>query len=274
MKKFVRGFRVFLVVCAVSGIAVLPAAAQDKDASKEAASKTVDATLANANNPLADMVAFNIQNYYVSSIYGTDETANTAWLRYIQPFGKWLMRASLPINTVPVGNSQDPVSGLGDFNAFVAYLISDAASPKQYGVGPLLVAPTATDDALGADVWQAGAAAVYFDATSKVVQWGGLLTYQTDFAGDGSDTSIGAVQPFLFVQLGKGTYMGSAPLWVFDFENSTYNVPFGIRLGKVVKAGNTVFNMFIEPQFTMLHDGVGQPETQIFSGINMQFLGD
>jgi hypothetical protein len=227
---------------------------------------------ANANNPLADMVAFNIQNYHYSALYGTDESANTAWLRYAQPFGRWLMRASLPIGTVPVGGRQDPVSGLGDFNVFFAYLFSDPSSPQQFGVGPLLAAPTATDDALGADVWQAGAAAIYFNAKSPVVQWGGLLTYQTDFAGDGGPPSLSVLQPFLFLQLGKGTYTGAAPLWIFNFENDTYNVPLGIRLGKVVKAGRTVFNMFIEPQFTVLHEGVGQPEFQIFTALNMQFL--
>jgi len=186
-----------------------------------------------------------------AELYGTDESANTAWLRYAQPFGKWLMRASLPISTVPVGGGQDPVSGLGDFNVFFAYLLSDPSSPKQFGIGPLLAAPTATDDVLGSDVWQAGAAAVYFNASSPVVQWGGLVTYQTDFAGDGGDTSLAVLQPFIFIQLGKGTYMGSGPLWIFNIEDSTYNVPLGIRLGKVVKSGRTVLNMFIEPQFTI-----------------------
>jgi len=237
-----------------------------------AAANAADKAAANANNPLANMIAFNIQNYYVAELYGTDESSNTAWLRYAQPFGRWLMRASLPISTVPVGGGQDPVSGLGDFNVFFAYLLSDPSSPKQFGIGPLLAAPTATDDILGSDVWQAGAAAVYFNASSPVVQWGGLVTYQTDFAGDGGDTSLAVLQPFVFIQLGKGTYMGSGPLWVFNIEDSTYNVPVGIRLGKVVKSGSTVFNMFIEPQFTILHKGVGQPEFQIFTALNMQFL--
>jgi hypothetical protein len=98
------------------------------------------------------------------------------------------------------------------------------------------------------------------------------VTYQTNFAGDGNDTSLAVMQPFLMIQLGKGTYLRSAPLWVFDLENSTYNVPLGLGIGKVVKNGRTVFNMFIEPQFTILHDGLGQPELQIFAGINMQFL--
>ena len=66
--------------------------------------------------------------------------------------------------------------------------------------------------------------------------------------------------------------MGSGPLWIFNIEDSTYNVPLGIRLGKVVKSGRTVLNMFIEPQFTILHKGVGQPELQIFTALNMQFL--
>jgi len=258
-----RRCRFVIILCAVM-LAAVPAMAQDSD--KEAAA------LANANNPLANMVAFNVQDYYYAELYGTDETANTAWLRYAQPFGRWLMRASLPISTVPVGGGQDPVSGIGDFNVFLAYLLSDPSSPKQYGVGPLLAGPTATDDALGADVWQAGAAAVYFDASSKIVQWGGLVTYQTDFTGDGDDTSLAVLQPFLMIQVGKGTYLRSAALWVFDLENSRYNVPLGFGVGKVVKSGNTVFNMFIEPQFTILHDGVGQPEFQIFAGLNMQFL--
>jgi len=258
-----RSRRLVNILCAIL-LVTSPAIAQDSpdDAAK---------ALANANNPLANMVAFNIQNYYYAALYGTDETANTAWLRYAQPFGRWLMRASLPLSTVPVGGG-DPVSGIGDFNVFFAYLVSDPSSPKQYGVGPLLAGPTATDDALSADVWQAGAAAVYFDASSKVVQWGGLVTYQTDFAGDGDPTSLGVLQPFLMIQVGKGTYLRSAALWVFDLENSTYNVPLGFGIGKVVKSGRTVFNMFVEPQFTVLHDGAGQPELQIFAALNLQFL--
>jgi hypothetical protein len=246
-------------------LATTPALAADTGAAPGA-----DKALANANNPLANMVAFNIQNYWYAQLYDTDATANTMWLRHARPYGRWLMRASLPFGTAPRPGGS--ISGLGDFNVFMAYLMSDPDSPQQFGVGPLLAAPTASEDVLGADVWQAGAAAVYFNASSPVVQWGGLLTAQTDFAGDGGDTGLAVLQPFLFLQFGKGTYWGTAPLWIFDLESGDYSVPLGCRLGKVVKAGHTVFNVFIEPQFTMLHDGAGQPEFQIFSGINLQFL--
>jgi len=263
--------RLLIATALLLGIWLSPAAAQEKNAGESSQLSAEEKAMANANNPLANMVAFNIQNYYSAELYGTDDTANTAWLRYAQPFGRWLMRASLPISTVPTATDPDPVSGLGDFNVFMAYLLPDPSSPTQYGVGPLFAAPTATNDALGADAWQLGAAAVYFNAKSRAYQWGGLVTYQTDISGD-DDVSVAVVQPFFMLQLGKGLYTGTAPLWVFNLEDSTYNVPIGLRLGKVMKSGHTVFNVFVEPQYTILHDGMGQPELQIFTALNMQFL--
>ena len=49
-------------------------------------------------------------------------------------------------------------------------------------------------------------------------------------------------------------------------------VPIGVGAGKVVVLGKFVVNMFLEPQYTFLHWGVGQPELQIFSGINVQIF--
>jgi hypothetical protein len=62
-----------------------------------------------------------------------------------------------------------------------------------------------------------------------------------------------------------------APIWFFDLETGDYNVPFGLGAGRVTKVGSIVYNMFVEPQFTFLHDGIGQPAFQLFTGLNMQF---
>jgi len=262
---------VALVAVLLTIVFAHPARAEGDEAAAAAAEEAK--VLANANNPLANMVAFNIQNYYYSSLYGTDESSNTAWLRYVQPFGRWLLRASLPISTVPVANSPDPESGLGDVNAFLASLLSDPSSPTQFGVGPLIAAPTATDEVLGSDTWQAGVAAVYFNAESRRVQYGGLVTYQASFSGNGEDVSVAAFQPFYMFQLGKGTYLRGAPVWVYDFESDSYSVPFGLGIGQVIKNNRTVYNIFVEPQWTILHDGAGQPEFTVFAGLNIQFLG-
>jgi len=264
----VRILRIATLVCTLVLFAATPLVAQDDAAEAEAAAKAA----ANANNPLANMVAFNIQNYHYAELYGTDDTANTAWLRFVKPFGRWLMRASLPISTVPVAGELDPTSGLGNFNVFFSYLLSDPSSPTQFGVGPMVTMPTASDNNLGSDTWQGGAAAVYFNAESQILQWGGLVTYQTSFAGDGADVSMAALQPFYFFQIGKGVYLRGAPIWVFNLEDDSYSVPFGLGIGKVLKKDRTVFNIFIEPQWTLLHSGVGQPEFAVFVGLNMQFL--
>ena len=247
----------------------LPAALTAQEA-EEAAAASAEAQ---ANNPLASFRAFNLQNYYIPELSGDiDTTANSFVLRYAQPFGKWLMRASLPFQRVPTGQTST-ASGMGDADVFFAYLFDTGNPARSFGVGPQFVLDTASETETGSGKYQAGLAAVYFDGTSAAFQWGGLLTYRTDVGGDSdrADTSVLAAQPFYFFQLGGGNYLRGAPIWVFDIENDTYHVPIGLGFGKVFKQGGTVFNTFIEPQFTILDKGPGQPQFQLFMGFNMQF---
>jgi len=233
---------------------------------------------AQANNPLANMTAFNLQDYYIGRLTETDDDANQFWLRYAQPFtlfgGKWLMRASLPLNSYPAPPDGGTETGLGDVNAFAAYLIDTGDPALSFGFGPQLTAPSATEDALGSGKWSAGFANVLFNARSKKLQYGYLLTWQASFAGDDDrqDVNIGAFQPFLFYQLGHGTYLRSAPIWAYNFENDAYSIPVGLGIGQVIPKGKTVFNLFIEPQYSVAWRGPGQPDWQIFAGFNMQFL--
>jgi hypothetical protein len=236
-----------------------------------------DNSAAQANNPLANMTAFNLQNYYMGDLSGTDETANQFWLRFAKPISigdtSWLMRASLPINTFPTLPNGDKKTGLGDLNIFAAYLIDTGNPAVSFGFGPQITMPTATNDALGSDKWSAGFANVLFNASSAKFQYGYLLTWQASFAGDDdrSDVNMGAFQPFAFYQLGQGTYLRAAPIWQYNFENDDYNVPLGIGIGQVIKKDKTVYNIFIEPQFSVAHEGDGQALWQVFVGFNMQF---
>ncbi len=236
-----------------------------------------DNSAAQANNPLANMTAFNLQNYYMGDLSGTDETANQFWLRFAKPISigdtSWLMRASLPINTFPTSPNGDKKTGVGDLNIFAAYLIDTGNPAVSFGFGPQITMPTASNDALGSEKWSAGFANVLFNASSAKFQYGYLLTWQASFAGDDdrSDVNMGAFQPFAFYQLGQGTYLRAAPIWQYNFENNDYNVPLGIGIGQVLKKDKTVYNIFIEPQFSVAHEGTGQALWQVFVGFNMQF---
>lgn len=236
--------------------------------------------LAQANNPLADITAFNIQNYYIDQFTGLpdDVDGNQFVLRYAKPIhigdSDWLIRASLPVNSFPVGDGGDTVSGVGDFDIFAAYQFNTGKAGVSFAIGPQVVAPTATDDRLGSEQWQLGLANVYFNAASPVFQYGYLLTWRGG-VGDTHDrdrVSLGALQPFAFYQLGNGWYTGGAPVWTYNFSNDNYNVPLGLRIGKVIKHKDTVFNFFVEPQRSVFSEGDGQPERQIYFALNMQFL--
>lgn len=231
-----------------------------------------DAAEVQANNPLASIKTFNFHNYYVPKLSGLpNETSNTMWLRYAQPVGNFLVRASLPLSTVPTSD-QTSISGLGDLNAFATYLAVKNAKTT-LGVGPLIAVPTATNAALGSGKWQAGVAVIAFQVVSPQLQLGGLITWQTSFAGDEdrSQTNLMATQLFGIWQLGSGYYLRSSGIMQFNLKSGDYNVPYGMGIGKVLKADKLVFNIFAEPQFTVLHKGVGQPELQFFFGLNTQF---
>lgn len=227
--------------------------------------------LKQANNPLADFRAVNIHNYWIPEVAGTDETANTMWFRYAQPVGSWLIRASLPIQRTTLPGDVT-ASGIGYSNVFAAYLFDTGVPSTTLGLGPIVGVPTTTGSVPAPTAWSAGLAGVLFDARSDLVQWGGLVTWQSDFGGsDNSSINLLAVQPFGMLQLGGGTYLRSVGIWTFNLDNGDYSVPVGFGIGKVISTGKTVFNFFVEPQFTVLSSGAGQPEFQVFFGFNTQF---
>jgi hypothetical protein len=232
--------------------------------------------LAQANNPLANSTSLNFQNLYTGNLTGVDESANAVLLRYAQPlqmFGSTVItRSTLPINSFPDGASGH-TSGIGDFNFFAAYLIDTGNPAVSFGIGPQITAPTATDDALGSGKWSAGFANVLFNASSPVFQYGYLLTWQASFAGDDdrADVNVAAFQPFLFYQLGGGTYLRSTGVMTYDFERDAYTVPIGLGIGQVVQTERGVLNVFIEPQYSVATRGDNQSEWGVFIGFNFQF---
>jgi len=231
------------------------------------------AQLANANNPLADMNAFNFQNYYAPILYGSpDSNSNTLDLRPVVVSGRQIIRATLPVSSVPIGNGRYQ-SGLGDFSIFDAIKLTGAGAKTDLAVGPLLVAPTATDHALGQGKWQAGIAGVAIHPLPGGSLLGTLATWQHSFAGQSErpDAQVVTFQPIGTFSIGGGYYFRTSAVWLFDIPNEKYLIPLGLGLGKVFKVQGAVVNAFIEPQFSAYHNGSGLPSVQLFMGLNLQF---
>lgn len=260
--------RLFLTAVAVSiaGLVASPLVAQDKADLK-----------AQANNPLAAFKTINLQTQYTGSLTDTTKSANTFYLRGAMPVNigssSWLVRATLPVNSWPVGVSGSQETGIGDFNIFAAYLFETKDPAISFGIGPQLTVPTATNDALGSEKWSLGLANVLFDARNKKFQWGYLLTWQASVAGnkDRNDVNFGAFQPFGMYQLNNGWYLRSTGVWTYNFENDDYAMPVGFGIGKVTVTSKSVINAYIEPQYSIATRGSGQSEWGVFAGINFQF---
>ena len=256
-----------VVACAVYATLALPATAQESGGSPSGQNE--------ANNPLTPKVTLNLQDYYIpSTIGGPDQDANQFLLRGLVPsdlFGApQLFRFTLPIATAPTG-PDGTETGLGDLTLMDLFMFP--GREVSFGVGPMLVAPTAGSRVLGTGKWQAGAAGVAV-APQPWGLVGGLLTYQQSFAGDDDRKRVKllTVQPILFYNLPDGFYLRSSAIWNFDVENDTRYVPVGFGVGKVWQVSRTAsLNAYVEPQYTVFHHGVGVPRWQLFAGINLQF---
>jgi len=227
-----------------------------------------------SNNPLTPALGVSLQDQYVASYYGlNDSDSNSFLLRTVLPHRLlgWpqILRATIPIVTSP-DEPLGSTTGLGDINVFDLLLFK--AGAIALAVGPQLTFRSASDDRLGTGKWQAGAAAAAIAPQSWGIV-GALVTYQHEFAGDDDrPTQNGLVaQPVVIYNLPEGLYVRSSASWSFDLEDGTYFIPLGLGAGKVWKlSGGTTVNVFAEPQYTVAHDGIA-PHWQIFGGLNLQF---
>jgi hypothetical protein len=224
-----------------------------------------------ANNPLSIVPALQVQNYVQPVL--RDESgsgANQPILRGILPFhafgGSNLLRVSLPVAT-SVWGEHGAATGIGDLTLF-SVRVFPISSHSGIGVGPLLVAPTASSDLLGSGSWQFGAQTTY----SSHYSWGlvaALVSYQQSW--DGSTNAVTA-QPFVFRNIGNGFYLRSSAIISFDVRSGEGVLPIGLGLGKVTRlASGNLLNLYLEPQVSVIASGAGQPRFQVFAGFNLQF---
>lgn len=228
-----------------------------------------------ANNPLQPSLAINLQNIYIDSYYGLgDEDGNNGLLRGALPhklFGApQLLRVTLPVVTTPDLPPTGRHTDVGDLNLFDVLLFK--SGKFEVGVGPQLTVPSAGRDETGTGKWQAGLAALAVGPRP----WGligGLVTWQHSFAGDSDRRTQHNLQaqPFLIFNLPKAWYLRSTATWTWDLHEDTYFLPIGAGVGKVWTLTGSTWNVFIEPQWTVAHDGDGVPKFQLYAGLNLQF---
>jgi hypothetical protein len=251
------------------------ASAQSSSATQTPVAPPTDNDVNSANNPLTPKATVYIQNYFIPDITDAEgRSANQSLLRGVLPSDSFglpqLLRFKLSVETVPTFPT-DSDAGLGDLTLYDLFVLP--IKSVQIAVGPLLVAPTATQQNTGAGKWQAGLASI----VAEPVSWGllsGIVTYQHSFAGDDSRPPVEIItaQPIITRNIGAGFYLRTSGTWTFNLENQTTVIPIGLGIGRIwtFGSGDNV-NAYVEPQYSVIHSGAGVALWQVFAGVNFQF---
>jgi len=209
-----------------------------------------------AQNPVANMISMPFQNNTNFNIGPDDATQNILNFQPVLPItlnDEWnlITRTIFPLMWQPVteatpdgGYSTDTTFGLGD-TTFTAFLSPQKPGKIIWGVGPVLLIPTATDDVLGADKWGAGPSVVVLTMHGHWVI-GSLFSNVWSFAGSGDqDVNLFTWQYFINYNLADGWYLTSAPIITANWEapsGEEWTVPFGGGVGKIFKIGKQPMN--------------------------------
>ncbi len=219
-------------------------------------------------NPVAALISVPFQFNYDENL-GTGDTGDRVLLN-IQPVipitlnDDWniISRTILPVisqdNVLGDGSS---ASGLGDTVQSVFF--SPKAPTKSgwiWGVGPVLLLPTATDDQLGTEQWGAGPTVV---ALKQSGPWTYGLLINHIWAGTGKDDQVPLsstfMQPFWsYTTKDAVTFtLNTEATFNWRADSDEWAVPINAMVGKVFKIGSQMVMSRVGLRYWAVHTDVG-----------------
>ncbi|MBL7472716.1 hypothetical protein [Robertkochia sediminum] len=215
-----------------------------------------DALAKQLQNPVASLISVPFQFNYD---FGYDPLNGNRMLLNVQPVvplglnEDWnlIARVILPViwqNDVVNNDSQ---FGIGDA------VISGFFSPKQptaggliWGVGPVILAPTASQNLLGGEKFGVGPTAVALQQAGSIT-FGALVNHIWSVAGDEDRADINTTffQPFIGKNIPGGYAISVNTEISQDWDNSLTNGTLNIVGSKVITLGSQMAQVFAGPRF-------------------------
>jgi len=203
-------------------------------------------------NPVADLVSVPFQFNYNQNLGPRDE--GEQWQLNIQPVIPFSLNADWNLisrTIVPLIHQSDLFPGAGSQSGVGYVLQSLFFSPVKptaggliWGVGPVLLLPTGSNDLLTADQWAAGPTAV---ALQQQGPWtvGMLANHLWSFAGDDDRGEINTtfLQPFLsYTTPTAWTYTLQSESF-YDWDDQQWLVPIRAVASKVTRIGGQLVSI-------------------------------
>jgi len=230
-------------------------------------------------NPVASMISLPFQNNTDFNIGPDNKTKNTLNIQPVWPFAineDWnlITRTIMPLVSRPaLVPGDERTFGLGD-TTFTAFLSPADAGKVIWGVGPVFLLPTATDDSLSAEKWGVGVSGV---ALTFIDNWtiGALASNIWSVAGSGNqDVNLFTLQYFINYNMDDGWYLTSAPIntanWEADSDNR-WTIPLGGGVGRVFKVGDMPLNAQLSAYYNVVTPDNGGADWQLRAQIQFLF---
>lgn len=227
-------------------------------------------------NPIASLISVPIQSNLDFGIGPGDGTKSTTNIQPVIPFSlndDWnvISRTILPVidqeGFAPGGVSD--AFGLGD--TVQSLFFSPKSSDPIWGLGPVFLIPTATDDLLGSEQWGIGPTGVVL---KQLGPWtaGALVNHIWSFAGEDSRDDVNAtfLQPFVsYITDTKTTFAVNLES-TYDWEREAWNVPVNFIVSQLVKIGDQPVQFFGGVRY-YLDTPDGGPEWGLRFGLTFLF---
>ena len=204
-----------------------------------------------AQNPIANLISLPLQNNTNFNAGPEERTQNILNVQPVWPITlneDWnlITRTIVPVTSQPLANGERE-NGLGD-TTFTGFFSPKNAGNFTWGVGPVVLIPTSTDDALGAGEWGLGVSVVGLTMPGNWVIGSLFSNVWTGEEDDGSRAvNLFTWQYFINYNIpdSGGWYLTSAPIinanWEAD-NDDRWTVPFGGGVGKLFKIGKQPVN--------------------------------